>query len=66
MITKSDEQNTGEPDEKRQRVKIGKLNLNKETVKDLTSSDAKRIRGGGCIGTAKVIAGGNEKGAAIT
>ena len=31
---------------KKGKVKVGKLKLNKETVKDLTASDAKRIRGG--------------------
>lgn len=28
------------------KVKVGKLNLNKETVKDLTGSEEKRIKGG--------------------
>ena len=31
---------------KSSRVKVGKLRLNKETVKDLTDSEAKRIKGG--------------------
>ena len=43
MVTKSPKQNkkgrTG-------RVKVGKLQLNKETVKNLTTSKAKGIRGG--------------------
>jgi hypothetical protein len=28
------------------KVKVGKLKLNKETVKDLTGSEAKKIKGG--------------------
>ena len=28
------------------KVKVGKLNLNKETVKDLTGGEEKRIKGG--------------------
>ena len=31
---------------KRGRAKVGKLNLNKETVKDLTSSQQKQLKGG--------------------
>ena len=27
-------------------VKVGKLKLNKETVKDLTANDAKKVKGG--------------------
>jgi hypothetical protein len=29
------------------RVKVGKLKLTKETVKDLTKTEAKKIKGGG-------------------
>ena len=28
------------------KVKVGKLDLNKETVKNLTSSEAKKVKGG--------------------
>jgi hypothetical protein len=31
------------------RVKVGKLKLNKETVKDLTGREADKIRGGGSV-----------------
>lgn len=36
----------GEKEEKKGRVQVGKLKLNKETVKDLPGSEAGRIRGG--------------------
>ena len=32
--------------EKKGKVKVGKLNINKETVKDLTTSDKKGVRAG--------------------
>lgn len=32
--------------EKKGRVKVGKLKLNRETVKDLTSNQKKKVRGG--------------------
>lgn len=32
--------------EKKSRVKIGKLKINKETVQDLTDADAQKVRGG--------------------
>jgi hypothetical protein len=35
-----------ETGEKKGKVKVGKLNLNKETVKELTGSQAKRVQGG--------------------
>jgi hypothetical protein len=35
-----------EAGEKKGKVKVGKLNLNKETVKELTGSQAKRVQGG--------------------
>jgi natural product precursor len=49
MVTKSKTDGT-----KKGRIKVGKLKLNKETVKDLTSKEAKQIKGGtdtivGCI-----------------
>ena len=40
MVTKN---KTGE---KKGKVKVGKLKVKKETVKDLTSSQAKGVRGG--------------------
>lgn len=33
------------------RVKVGKLKLTKETVKDLTKTEAKKIKGGGTMKT---------------
>jgi natural product precursor len=46
MVTKSKAHTIGEKEEKKGRVKVGKLKLNKETVKDLTNSEAKRVKGG--------------------
>ncbi len=46
MVTKSQDQNTSEKEEKKGRVKLDKLKLDKETVKDLTDSEAKQIQGG--------------------
>lgn len=43
MVTKSKKQSTGA---KRGRVKLGKLKLKKETVKDLSESEVKNIKGG--------------------
>ena len=42
MVTNS-KKSTGE---KKVRVKVGKLQLNKETVKNLTDKEVKRIKGG--------------------
>jgi hypothetical protein len=33
-------------DERKGRVKVGKLKLNKETIKDLTGSESRKIKGG--------------------
>jgi len=44
MVTRSKKQNTSE--KKKGRVKVGKLKLNKETIKDLTDSEQKRAKGG--------------------
>ena len=44
MVTKK--KSTGEKEAKRGRVKVGKLKLNKETVKNLSVSDKKLIQGG--------------------
>jgi hypothetical protein len=46
MVTRSKKQNTSEQEEKEGRVKIEKLKLNKETIKDLTDSEKRRARGG--------------------
>lgn len=46
MVTKSKKQTAGEKEQKKSRVKVGKLKLNKETVKDLTGSDEKKVKGG--------------------
>lgn len=43
MVTKSREESTGS---KRGRVKVPKLKLKKETVKDLQDRDMKKIKGG--------------------
>jgi len=37
-------------EQKKGRVKVGKLKLGKETVKDLTSSKKKQIKGGAACG----------------
>ncbi len=43
MVTKPKRQKTGS---KKGRAKIRKLKINKETVKDLSESDVKNIKGG--------------------
>ena len=43
MVTKSKTKTT---DAKKTRVKVGKLKLNKETVKDLNGGQQKQIQGG--------------------
>ena len=43
MVTKTKKQNATE---KRQKVKVSDLKLNKETVKDLTDSETKKVKGG--------------------
>ena len=47
MVTKSKKQSTGE---KKGRVKVRKLRLNKETVKNLTGSQARAVKGGLGVG----------------
>jgi len=39
--------------ERKSRVKIGKLQVNKETIKDLTDKEAEQIKGGGVLDTAR-------------
>ena len=46
MVTKSKKKATGAKAQKKGRVKVGKLKLNKETVKDLTGREIGKIRGG--------------------
>ncbi len=41
MVTKSKKAGA-----KKGRIKVGKLKLNKETIKDLSGSEGKRIKGG--------------------
>lgn len=52
METKSQNENTSEKEEKEGRVKIDKLKLDKETVKDLTHSEENKIQGGARRATA--------------
>ncbi|PYS92924.1 MAG: hypothetical protein DMF64_07285 [Acidobacteria bacterium] len=40
---------TGPKEQKKGKVKVGKLKLNKETIKDLTGNEARRIKGGVAI-----------------
>ena len=44
MVTKSKQKSEQEKD--KGRVKVGKLQVNKETVKNLTSSERRKIKGG--------------------
>ena len=44
MVTKN--KSTDKKEAKKGRVKIDKMKLNKETVKDLTSGEEKMVRGG--------------------
>ena len=44
MVTKK--KSTGEKEAKKGRAKLNKLQLNKETVKDLSDSEEKQIKGG--------------------
>jgi hypothetical protein len=44
MVTKKN--TTDEQAEKKGRVELNQLKLNKETVKDLSGSEAKKIKGG--------------------
>ena len=47
MVTKK--KSTSEKEAKKNRVQLKKLTLNKETVKDLSSSDKKKVKGGRAI-----------------
>ena len=53
MVTKK-----GTKKAKKSRVKVGKLQINKETVEDLTDKEAKEVKGGatgGCADTGVAI-----------
>ena len=45
MVTRSKTQ-TSESEEKKGKIKVDKLKLNKETIRDLTESDQKGVKGG--------------------
>lgn len=49
MVTKSKTQ-TNESEEKKSKIKVDKLKLNKETIRDLTESDQKGVKGGVRVG----------------
>jgi hypothetical protein len=44
MVAKK--KSTGEKEAKKNRVQLKKLTLNKDTVKDLSSGDRKKVKGG--------------------
>jgi len=50
MVTRSKKQNTSEGEEKQGKIKVDKLKLNKETIKDLTDSEKKGAKGGVRVG----------------
>ena len=52
MVTSSQNQNTDAKEENKERIKIDKLKLDKETVKDLTRSEEDKIQGGAKRATA--------------
>ena len=47
MVTKN--RNQAEKDETKSRVKVGKLQLKKETIKDLTPTQKRQVRGGAIV-----------------
>ena len=54
MVDKDQEQKATEGEDKPKRVKVGKLELNKETVQDLGKGEMHGVRGGqsgGCGGS---------------
>ena len=53
MVDKKREQNTAESEDKENRVKVGKLKLNKETIQDLSRDDMDGIKGGMAGDTAR-------------
>ena len=46
MVTKSPQKESSYAEEKNGRVKVGKLKLNRETVKYFTGAEQKEIKGG--------------------
>jgi hypothetical protein len=44
MVTKK--KNTSEQEAKKGRIKVGKLKLSKETVKDVNTREVRKVRGG--------------------
>jgi hypothetical protein len=46
MVTKSRKGVTGGKNQTKGRTKVGKLNLSKETLKDLSSGEQKKVKGG--------------------
>ena len=46
MVVKSKNQTTGEEQPKKSRVQVGKLKVNKETIKNLTGKEKRQIKGG--------------------
>jgi hypothetical protein len=69
MVTKSKKQDADKKEQKKGRVKVGKLKLDKETVRDLSSSEARKIKGGGatntCQGGEGVALGGRPTAAGV-
>jgi hypothetical protein len=51
MVTKK----TSEKVATKSRVKVGKLTLNKQTIKDLTPGKQKQVKGGAIVGGQTVI-----------
>ena len=49
MVTRSKTQ-TNESEEKKGKIKVDKLKLNNETIRDLTESDQKGVKGGIRVG----------------
>ena len=56
MVTKK-KTKTSETDETEGRIKVGKLRINKETVKDLTSDETQNVKGGTGLCTASQVGG---------
>jgi hypothetical protein len=50
--------NKSEKDESNGRIKVGKLRVNKETVKDLTSDETQKVKGGTGVCAGSQIAAG--------
>lgn len=46
MVTRNKPEITADKGEKKGRVRVGKLQLNKETVRDLTRDEGEKIKGG--------------------